>query len=98
MCFNNDSTNLSLICYFTIKLANGTNEYFLTTYYIWQEPHKNKDKDENKNKDKHEEEDHDPNNKDKDENKNEVVPLPKQNCQKYQVSFSSHIVIRAKNA
>ena len=35
MCFNKDSSNLSLICYFTIKLVNGTNEYFLTTYYIW---------------------------------------------------------------
>jgi hypothetical protein len=35
MCFNKDSRNLSFICYFTIKLVNGTNEYFLTTYYIW---------------------------------------------------------------
>ena len=36
MCFNIDSVNLWVICYFNIKLANGTNEYFLTTYYIWQ--------------------------------------------------------------
>jgi len=73
MCFNKDSVNLSLICYFTIKLANGTNEYFLTTYYIWQ---KHTEEPNIKHKNKHEEhvvEDHKNKNKDK-ENKNEAAP------------------------
>jgi hypothetical protein len=73
MCFNNDSVNLLLICYFNIKLAKGTNEYFLTTYYIWQkhteEPNT---KDIEKQPKEHEHKD--------EENKNEVAhqqPKPK---------------------
>jgi hypothetical protein len=75
MCFNKDSVNLSFICYFTIKLANGTNEYFLTTYYIlWQKhtkEHNHKDIEE-EHEDKHEDE-----HKDVVE---EAVPLAKQKC------------------
>jgi hypothetical protein len=91
MCFNKDSVNLWVICYFNIKLANGTNEYFLTTYYIWQkhteEPNiKHEEHEEHEDKYKHEDV----------ENKNEAVPpQPKQ---KYQVFCLFPIVIRAKNA
>jgi hypothetical protein len=92
ICLNKDSTNRSLIYYFTIKLANRTNEYFLTTYYIWQKhtkelnikhKDKNKDKNKDKHKDKHKHvEEDEPENKDKDKDKdkdkNEAAqPLPK---------------------
>jgi hypothetical protein len=73
MCFNKDSANLSLICYFTIKLENGTNEYFLTTYYIWQKHTKelNTKREDNYNY-VEEEREHEH------EDKNEVVLQPKQ--------------------
>jgi hypothetical protein len=84
MCFNNDSVNLLLICYFNnIKLAKGTNEYFLTTYYIWQkhteEPNTKEHKDiEKQTKDHDHDHDHDHGHKDE-ENKDEVAhPLHKQ--------------------
>jgi hypothetical protein len=85
MCFNRDSTNLSLICYFTIILVNGTNEYFLTTYYIWQKHTKEHTKEPNtkepntKDKYKHEEENR--------EDKSEVARLPKQHNPKYRVFY-----------
>jgi hypothetical protein len=85
MCFNKYSTNLSLICYFTIKLANGTNEYFLTIYYIWQKHTEEQNKDKNKHEEKEHGHKHEDKNKDE-ENKNEVAPQqPNQPKPKYQV-------------
>ena len=74
MCFNIDSVNLWVICYFNIKLANGTNEYFLTTYYIWQ---KHTEEPNTKHEEHEEHEEHEDV-----ENKNEAAPnQPNQKCQ-----------------
>jgi len=82
ICFNIDSVNLSLICYFTIKLANETNEYFLTTYYIWQKHTEEPNIKHEKPEEPEELEEHE----DEDEYKNEVAPnQPKQPNQKCQV-------------